>query len=140
MAMLARRLDYLRGNLKLLFLCPCLALLTGAVAWAIMASMLAEENAALRAATERDAVILSRQYARELERTPPVPGAAPTRAWDLLREPMFRRLLFVNWLQSSSWDVHAFVLQHQRLLLHRIALLEIGRQQDSRPQHARYRG
>ena len=41
---------------------------------------------------------------------PPVPGASPTRAWDLLREPMFRRLLFVNWLQSSSWDVHAFVL------------------------------
>jgi MFS family permease len=48
--------------------------------------------------------------AHELERTPPAPGAAPTRAWDLLREPMFRRLLFVNWLQSSSWDVHAFVL------------------------------
>ena len=43
-------------------------------------------------------------------RVAPVPGAAPTRAWDLLREPMFRRLLFVNWLQSSSWDVHAFVL------------------------------
>jgi hypothetical protein len=37
-------------------------------------------------------------------------GAVRTRAWDLLREPMFRRLLFVNWLQSSSWDVHAFVL------------------------------
>jgi MFS family permease len=42
--------------------------------------------------------------------SPPPAGAAPTRAWDLLREPMFRRLLFVNWLQSSSWDVHAFVL------------------------------
>ena len=41
---------------------------------------------------------------------PPLAGATPTRAWDLLREPMFRRLLFVNWLQSSSWDVHAFVL------------------------------
>jgi MFS family permease len=40
----------------------------------------------------------------------PLAGAVPTRAWDLLREPMFRRLLFVNWLQSSSWDVHAFVL------------------------------
>jgi MFS family permease len=40
----------------------------------------------------------------------PLAGAKPTRAWDLLREPMFRRLLFVNWLQSSSWDVHAFVL------------------------------
>jgi len=48
--------------------------------------------------------------AHEPPRTPPVAGAAPTRAWDLLREPMFRRLLFVNWLQSSSWDVHAFVL------------------------------
>jgi MFS family permease len=48
--------------------------------------------------------------AHEPPRAAPVPGAAPTRAWDLLREPMFRRLLFVNWLQSSSWDVHAFVL------------------------------
>ncbi|MDP9899901.1 MFS transporter [Variovorax ginsengisoli] len=41
---------------------------------------------------------------------PPVAGARTTRAWDLLRDGMFRRLLFVNWLQSSSWDVHAFVL------------------------------
>lgn len=48
--------------------------------------------------------------AHEPPPTPPVVGAVPTRAWDLLREPMFRRLLFVNWLQSSSWDVHAFVL------------------------------
>ena len=48
--------------------------------------------------------------AQELPASPPPAGAAPTRAWDLLREPMFRRLLFVNWLQSSSWDVHAFVL------------------------------
>ncbi|MDP9995441.1 MFS family permease [Variovorax boronicumulans] len=48
--------------------------------------------------------------AHEPPRAAPTPGAAPTRAWDLLREPMFRRLLFVNWLQSSSWDVHAFVL------------------------------
>ncbi|MGJ7531294.1 MFS transporter [Variovorax sp. GB1P17] len=48
--------------------------------------------------------------ADEPPRAPPVVGAVQTRAWDLLREPMFRRLLFVNWLQSSSWDVHAFVL------------------------------
>ncbi|KQP37434.1 MFS transporter [Pseudorhodoferax sp. Leaf274] len=48
--------------------------------------------------------------APELPASPPPDGSAPTRAWDLLREPMFRRLLFVNWLQSSSWDVHAFVL------------------------------
>lgn len=48
--------------------------------------------------------------ADEAAPAPPPVGATPTRAWDLLREPMFRRLLFVNWLQSSSWDVHAFVL------------------------------
>lgn len=44
-------------------------------------------------------------------------AGVPTRAWDLLRSPMFRRLLFCNWLQSASWDVHAFVvplLGHER--------------------------
>ena len=41
---------------------------------------------------------------------PRAPGAPKTHAMDLLRDPMFRRLLFVNWLQSSSWDVHSFVL------------------------------
>jgi MFS family permease len=48
--------------------------------------------------------------ANEPPRIAPVTGGVPTKAWHLLREPMFRRLLFVNWLQSSSWDVHAFVL------------------------------
>jgi len=32
------------------------------------------------------------------------------RAWDLLRDPMMRRLLLVNWFLSSCWDVHTFVL------------------------------
>jgi MFS family permease len=39
------------------------------------------------------------------------------RAWDLWREPMFRRLILVNWFLSSSWDVHTFVvpvLGHER--------------------------
>jgi len=39
------------------------------------------------------------------------------RAWDLLREPAMRRLLLVNWLMSSCWDVHTFVvpvLGHER--------------------------
>jgi MFS family permease len=31
-------------------------------------------------------------------------------AWDLLREPMFRRLMLVNWFLSSCWDVHTFVV------------------------------
>ena len=57
--------------------------------------------------------LISWLLVRTVAEPPPVPrvaGAGPTRAWDLLRQPMFRRLLFVNWLQSSSWDVHAFVL------------------------------
>jgi MFS family permease len=43
--------------------------------------------------------------------------AKPGRAWDLLREPLFRRLLLVNWFLSSAWDVHTFVvpvLGHER--------------------------
>ena len=44
---------------------------------------------------------------------PPVlrPAGEPVgRAWDLVREPMFRRLLLVNWFLSSCWDVHTFVV------------------------------
>ena len=38
-------------------------------------------------------------------------GAGPKpRAWDLFADPMFRRLLLVNWFLSSSWDVHTFVI------------------------------
>lgn len=43
--------------------------------------------------------------------------AAPRNAMDLLREPLMRRLLMVNWLLSSCWDVHTFVvpiLGHER--------------------------
>lgn len=39
------------------------------------------------------------------------------RAWDLLKTPGLRRLLLVNWLLSSSWDLHAFlvpILGHER--------------------------
>ncbi len=48
--------------------------------------------------------------------TPDLPSAAShaeqgkRRAWDLLRDPMMRRLLLVNWFLSSCWDVHTFVL------------------------------
>ena len=37
-------------------------------------------------------------------------GALPTRAWDLMRDPMMRRLMIVNWCMSSCWDVHTFVV------------------------------
>lgn len=50
---------------------------------------------------------------RHTQELPPVitrsEGVQP-KAWDLLRQPMFRRLLLVNWFLSSCWDVHTFVV------------------------------
>ena len=59
-------------------------------------------------------------WVRDVTELPPViarAGARKSRAWDLLREPMFRRLLLVNWFLASCWDVHTFVvpvLGHER--------------------------
>ena len=59
-------------------------------------------------------------WVRHTVELPPVIAAAggpPRRAWDLLNDPSFRRLLIVNWLLSSCWDVHTFVvplLGHER--------------------------
>ena len=59
-------------------------------------------------------------WVRHTLELPPVevqPGGSKGRTWDLLREPMMRRLLLVNWLLSSCWDVHTFVvpvLGHER--------------------------
>ena len=49
----------------------------------------------------------------------PPPASMPARkgSLDLFMAPGLRRLLFVNWLLSSSWDVHAFlvpILGHER--------------------------
>ena len=54
---------------------------------------------------------------RELPRQQMAPGHRESGALDLLREPMMRRLLMVNWLMASCWDVHTFVvpiLGHER--------------------------
>jgi predicted MFS family arabinose efflux permease len=58
-------------------------------------------------------------WIRTTQELPPVEvkSETPKRAWDLMREPMFRRLIWVNWLLSSCWDVHTFVvpiLGHER--------------------------
>jgi MFS family permease len=55
--------------------------------------------------------------ARELPPIEPPAGQRTGAAWDLVREAPFRRLLLVNWLLSSCWDVHTFVvpvLGHER--------------------------
>lgn len=46
----------------------------------------------------------------DLEPVHRVVGATPTRALDLLKAPMMRRLMVVNWCLSSCWDVHMFVV------------------------------
>jgi MFS family permease len=59
-------------------------------------------------------------WVQTVEELPPVvrrEGQHKDKAWDLLREPLFRRLLLVNWVLSSCWDVHTFVvpvLGHER--------------------------
>jgi len=64
--------------------------------------------------------LLSWFWVRGVSELPPVErpaGERPGTAWDLAREPLFRRLLIVNWLLSSCWDVHTFVvpvLGHER--------------------------
>jgi MFS family permease len=64
--------------------------------------------------------LLSWFWIKSVPDLPPVvrsQGHEKSRAWDLVREPLFRRLLLVNWLLSSCWDVHTFVvpvLGHER--------------------------
>jgi MFS family permease len=57
------------------------------------------------------------RHTRELAPVASVAGAARPRVRDLLRQPMMGRLLIVNWLLASCWDVHTFVvpiLGHER--------------------------
>ncbi len=50
------------------------------------------------------------RHTRELAPVEAPPDEKNSSAWHLLREPMMRRLLLVNWFLSSCWDVHTFVL------------------------------
>ena len=48
---------------------------------------------------------------------PPGAGERTRAGWDLLASPGMKRLLVVNWLLSTCWDVHAFavpILGHER--------------------------
>ena len=50
---------------------------------------------------------------RGVQELPPIiaaPGSLVPKAWDLMSSPDFRRLMLVNWLLSSCWDVHTFVV------------------------------
>lgn len=57
------------------------------------------------------------QRTHELPREPSPAGDRKRSSWDLLRNADFRRLMALNWLLSSCWDVHTFlvpVLGHER--------------------------
>ncbi len=61
--------------------------------------------------------LLAARYVPRLEPLGTAAHAAGRRAWDLLREPGFKRLLAINWLLATCWDVHTFavpVLGHER--------------------------
>jgi MFS family permease len=55
--------------------------------------------------------------APELPKIVPADGEAKTNALDLLKNAAFRRLLMCNWLLSSVWDAHSFmvpIIGHER--------------------------
>lgn len=57
--------------------------------------------------------LMTWQAARGLPRTPSAgvtANSAPGRAWTLFRRPDFTRLLLVNWVLSTCWDVHTFMV------------------------------
>jgi MFS family permease len=61
-------------------------------------------------------LLVGRRVPAEAGRRTGPPGPRGT-TWDLLAVPGIKRLLFVNWLLSASWDVHSFavpVLGHAR--------------------------
>ncbi len=61
--------------------------------------------------------IAAARYVPAEVREPGTTGAARRSSWKLLQAPGFSRLLIVNWLLSSSWDVHSFlvpILGHER--------------------------
>lgn len=57
---------------------------------------------------------------RPVDRMPIIPSpdqALAPSSWAMFREPAFRRLMLINWLLSSCWDVHTFlvpVIGHER--------------------------
>lgn len=62
--------------------------------------------------------LVAARYVPVVARQVPARGSATGGGtWDLLATPGLKRLLFVNWLLSASWDVHSFavpVLGHGR--------------------------
>ena len=52
-------------------------------------------------------------WVRQVQELPAIvvdPEQPKRSAWDLFKLPLFRRMLWINWVMASCWDVHTFVV------------------------------
>ncbi len=121
----ARDTDHLKESFSWLAIGPAVSNFMGPMAAGLMidhAGTVAADTMGFRAAFVLLCVmpLITWFWVRRVPELPlqiPHKDAANHRIWDLLREPLMRRLLLVNWMLSSCWDVHTFVvpiLGHER--------------------------
>jgi MFS family permease len=121
----ARDSAHLKESFSWLAIGPAVSNFMGPMAAGLMidhAGAVAADTAGFRAAFILMSVLplITWFWVRQVPELPlqiPHKDAAKHRIWDLLREPLMRRLLLVNWMLSSCWDVHTFVvpiLGHER--------------------------
>ncbi len=121
----ARDTDHLKESFSWLAIGPSVSNFMGPMAAGLMidhAGAVAADTMGFRAAFVLLCVmpLITWFWVRQVPELPlqiPHTDAANHRIWDLLREPLMRRLLLVNWMLSSCWDVHTFVvpiLGHER--------------------------
>jgi len=121
----ARDTDHLKESFSWLAIGPSVSNFMGPMAAGLMidhAGAVAADTMGFRAAFVLLCVmpLITWFWVRQVPELPlqiPHKDAANHRIWDLLREPLMRRLLLVNWMLSSCWDVHTFVvpiLGHER--------------------------
>ena len=57
--------------------------------------------------------LLAWWWVRQVQELPAIvvdPEQPKRSAWDLFKQPLFRRMLWINWVMASCWDVHTFVV------------------------------
>jgi MFS family permease len=121
----ARDTDHLKESFSWLAIGPAVSNFMGPMAAGLMidhAGQVAADDTGFRAAFALMGLmpLITWFWVRKVPELPlqiSHKDAAKHRIWDLLREPLMRRLLLVNWMLSSCWDVHTFVvpiLGHER--------------------------
>ena len=114
----ARDTDHLKESFSWLAIGPSVSNFMGPMAAGLMidhAGAVAADTMGFRAAFVLLCVmpLITWFWVRQVPELPlqiPHTDVANHRIWDLLREPLMRRLLLVNWMLSSCWDVHTFVV------------------------------